>query len=195
MFVSLEGPDGVGKSTQVALLVERLRSIGLDVVQCREPGGTEFGERVRGLLLDGDMVVGDRAEALLFAAARAQIVDEVIRPALERGAWVVCDRFIDSSIVYQGIARGLGVDAIRDVSLFATSGVLPVRTIVLYGAERRDAVPDRIEAAGDDFHRRVLRGFLTLAELDPERVRLVEAQGSVEAVAERVWAALEDLCP
>ncbi len=195
MFVSLEGPDGVGKSTQVALLVARLRSMGLDVVQCREPGGTELGERVRGLLLDGDVVVGDRAEALLFAAARAQIVDEAIRPALERGAWVVCDRFIDSSIVYQGIARGLGVDAIRDASLFATSGVLPVRTIVLHGVERRAVVPDRIEAAGDDFHRRVLRGFLTLAELDPKRVRLVEAQGSVEAVAERVWAALEDLCP
>ncbi len=195
MFVSLEGPDGVGKSTQVALLVERLRGMGLDVVQCREPGGTELGERVRGLLLDGDVVLGDRAEALLFAAARAQIVDEAIRPALERGAWVVCDRFIDSSIVYQGIARGLGVDAIRDVSLFATSGVLPVRTIVLHGVERRAAVPDRIEAAGDDFHRRVLRGFLTLEELDPKRVRLVEAQGSVEAVAERVWAALEDLCP
>ncbi len=195
MFVSLEGPDGVGKSTQVALLVERLRGMGLDVVQCREPGGTELGERVRGLLLDGDVVLGDRAEALLFAAARAQIVDEAIRPALERGAWVVCDRFIDSSIVYQGIARGLGVDAIRDVSLFATSGVLPVRTIVLHGVERRAAVPDRIEAAGDDFHARVLAGFLTLAALDPKRVRLVEAQGSVEAVAERVWAALEDLCP
>ncbi len=195
MFVSLEGPDGVGKSTQVALLVERLRGMGLDVVQCREPGGTELGERVRGLLLDGDVVLGDRAEALLFAAARAQIVDEAIRPALERGAWVVCDRFIDSSIVYQGIARGLGVDSIRDVSLFATSGVLPVRTIVLHGVERRAAVPDRIEAAGDDFHARVLAGFLTLAALDPKRVRLVEAQGSVEAVAERVWAALEDLCP
>ena len=108
---------------------------------------------------------------------------------------MVCDRFIDSSIVYQGIARGLGVDAIRDASLFATSGVLPVRTIVLHGVERRDAVPDRIEAAGDDFHESVLRGFLTLEELDPKRVRLVEAQGSVEAVAERVWAALEDLCP
>ncbi len=195
MFVSLEGPDGVGKSTQVALLVERLRGMGLDVVQCREPGGTELGERVRGLLLDGDVVLGDRAEALLFAAARAQIVDEAIRPALERGAWVVCDRFIDSSIVYQGIARGLGVDAIRDVSLFATSGVLPVRTIVLHGVERRAAVPDRIEAAGNDFHARVLAGFLTLEALDPKRVRLVEAQGSVEAVAERVWAALEDLCP
>lgn len=195
MFVSLEGPDGVGKSTQVALLVARLRGAGIEVVQCREPGGTELGERVRGLLLDGDIVVGDRAEALLFAVARAQIVDEVIRPTLARGAWVVCDRFIDSSIVYQGIARGLGVDSIRDVSLFATSGVLPVRTIVLHGVERRAAVPDRIEAAGDGFHERVLRGFLTLEKLDPKRVRLVEAQGSVEAVAERVWAALEDLCP
>lgn len=191
MFVSLEGPDGVGKTTQVALLVEALRAEGRDVVQCREPGGTELGERVRSLLLDGDVEVGDRAEALLFAAARAQIADEVIRPALAAGRWVVCDRFIDSSIVYQGIARGLGVEPVRAASVFATDGLLPDRTIVLHGVDRRGDQPDRIEAAGADFHRRVADGFLRLAELDPGRVVLVDATGAEDAVAARIRAAID----
>ena len=195
MFVSLEGPDGVGKTTQSALLAERLRGAGLEVVQCREPGGTELGERVRDLLLDRAVTMGDRAEALLFAAARAEITERVIAPALARGAWVVCDRFIDSSIVYQGIARGLGVEPIRDASLFATAGVLPDRTLVLHGVDRRDAEPDRIEAAGAEFHARVLEGFLALADLDPARVRLVEAVGSEGEVAARIWDALEGLRP
>ncbi len=191
MFVSLEGPDGVGKTTQVALLVEALRAEGRDVVQCREPGGTELGERVRSLLLDGDVAVGDRAEALLFAAARAEIADEVIRPALAAGRWVVCDRFIDSSIVYQGIARGLGVESVRAASVFATDGLLPDRTIVLHGVDRRGDQPDRIEAAGAEFHRRVAEGFLRLAELDPARVVLVDATGAEDAVAARVRAAVD----
>ena len=195
MFVSLEGPDGVGKTTQAALLAERLRGAGLEVVQCREPGGTDLGERVRALLLDRAAVMGDRAEALLFAAARAEITERVIAPALERGAWVVCDRFIDSSLVYQGIARGLGVEAIRDVSLFATAGTLPDRTLVLHGVDRRDDEPDRIEAAGEGFHARVAEGFLRLAELDPVRVRLVAATGTEGEVADRIWDALEGLRP
>ena len=195
MFVSLEGPDGVGKTTQAALLAERLRATGLEVVHCREPGGTELGERVRALLLDRAVTMGDRAEALLFAAARAEITERVIAPALERGAWVVCDRFIDSSIVYQGIARGLGVEPIRDASLFATDGLLPARTLVLHGVDRRDAEPDRIEAAGADFHARVDAGFLELAGRYPERVRLVEAQGAEGEVAARIWDALEGLRP
>jgi len=195
MFVSLEGPDGVGKSTQVALLADRLRGAGLEVVQCREPGGTELGERVRALLLDPQVDLSDRAEALLFAAARAEIVEQVIAPALARGAWVVCDRFIDSSLVYQGVGRGLGIEVIRDVSLFATGGLLPARTIVLHGVARRDAVPDRMESAGEAFHARVEQGFLQLGELDPGRVRLVDAQGSEAEVAERIWSALEGVRP
>ena len=195
MFVSLEGPDGVGKTTQAALLAERLRASGCEVVQCREPGGTELGERVRDLLLDRAMTMGDRSEALLFAAARAEIVERVIGPALARGAWVVCDRFIDSSIVYQGIARGLGIEPVRAASLFATDGLLPARTIVLHGVDRRDDEPDRIEAAGADFHRRVADGFLRLAEVDPERIRLVVATGSADEVAARVWDALEGIRP
>jgi len=195
MFVSLEGPDGVGKTTQAALLAERLRATGLEVVQCREPGGTELGERVRAVLLDPQVTMGDRAEALLFSAARAEITQEVIAPALERGAWVVCDRFIDSSLVYQGIARGLGVEPIRDVSLFATGGVLPARTLVMHGVDRRDDEPDRMEAAGADFHARVAAGFLELAALEPDRIRLVDARGAQDEVAGRIWDALEGLHP
>jgi dTMP kinase len=195
MFVSLEGPDGVGKTTQAALLAERLRAMGLEVVQCREPGGTELGERVRGVLLDPQVSMGDRAEALLFAAARAEITQEVIAPALDRGAWVVCDRFIDSSLVYQGVARGLGVEPIRDVSLFATGGVLPARTLVLHGVDRRDDEPDRMEAAGADFHARVAEGFLELAALEQDRIRLVDARGLQDEVAGRIWDALEGLHP
>ncbi len=195
MFVSLEGPDGVGKTTQAALLAERLRAVGLEVVQCREPGGTELGERVRAVLLDPQVTMGDRAEALLFAAARAEITQEVIGPALERGAWVVCDRFIDSSLVYQGIARGLGIEPILDVSLFATGGVLPARTLVLHGVDRRDDEPDRMEAAGADFHARVAEGFLELAAVEPERIRLVDARGAQDEVAGRIWDALEGLHP
>ena len=193
MFVSLEGPDGVGKSTQVALLADRLRGAGLEVVQCREPGGTELGERVRSLLLDPQVELSDRAEALLFAAARAEIVEQVIAPALARGAWVVCDRFIDSSLVYQGVGRGLGIEEIRDVSLFATGGLLPA--IVLHGGARRAAVPARMESAGEEFHARVEQGFLQLGELEPARVRLVDAQGSEAEVAERIWSALEGVRP
>ena len=195
MFVSLEGPDGVGKTTQAALLAERLRAVGLEVVQCREPGGTELGERVRAVLLDPQVRMGDRAEALLFAAARAEITQEVIAPAVERGAWVVCDRFIDSSLVYQGIARGLGIEPILDVSLFATGGVLPARTLVLHGVDRRDDEPDRMEAAGADFHARVAAGFIELAALEPERIRLVDARGAQDEVAGRIWDALEGLHP
>ena len=195
MFVSLEGPDGVGKTTQAALLAERLRATGLEVVQCREPGGTGLGERVRTVLLDPEATMGDRAEALLFAAARAELTEAVIAPALARGAWVVCDRVIDSSLVYQGLARGLGLESIRAVSLFATGGVLPARTLVLHGVDRRDDEPDRMEAAGADFHARVAEGFLELAALEPDRVRLIDARGSVDEVAARIEQALEDLRP
>ena len=195
MFVSLEGPDGVGKTTQAALLAERLRATGLEVVQCREPGGTGLGERVRAVLLDPEATMGDRAEALLFAAARAELTEAVIAPALARGAWVVCDRFIDSSLVYQGLARGLGLESIRAVSLFATGGVLPARTLVLHGVDRRDDEPDRMEAAGADYHARVAEGVLELAALEPDRVRLIDARGSVDEVTARIEQALEDLRP
>jgi dTMP kinase len=191
MFVTLEGLDGVGKTTQARLLVDRLQADGHEVVACREPGGTPLGERIRALLLDRDSApVGARAEALLFAAARAQLVAEVIAPARARGAWVVCDRFLDSSVAYQGAGRTLGRAAVRELSVFATGGVLPDRTVLLVGEQRTDGGRDRIEAEDGAFHEAVGGGFAAIAADEPERVRIVDASGDVQAVHERVWAAV-----
>lgn len=191
MFVSFEGLDGVGKSTQLRLLGDDLRRTGHEVVQCREPGGTALGEEVRRLVLDQVVIpVSARAEALLFAVSRAQLLAEVIEPALARGAWVLCDRFADSSIAYQGVARGLGSDAVRELQRFATGGRLPDRTILLVGPERRGASPDRIEAEGDAFHEAVGRAFEAIAAAEPERVRRVDAVGDPHVVADRVRVAL-----
>ncbi len=192
MFLSLEGLDGVGKSTQARLLAAHLRSRGGEVVECREPGGTALGERVRSLVLDhGAWSVGPRAEALLFAVSRAQLVAEVIRPALDRGAWVVCDRFLDSSVAYQGAVRGLGPSAVREVSLFATGGLLPDRTFYLRGPARTPASPDRIEIEGAAFHVSVAAAFDAIAAAEAERFRVIDAVGSVEDVAARVIGALD----
>jgi dTMP kinase len=192
MFVSLEGLDGVGKSTQARLLAERLRAAGHEVVECREPGGTPLGERLRSLVLDhGDWDVGPRAEALLFAASRAQLVADVITPALARGAWVVCDRYIDSSVAFQGGGRGLGPSQVRDVSLFATDGLLPDRTIILVTTPREAAEADRIESEGDGFRAAVSATFAAIAADEPERVAAVDADADVATVADRVWTALD----
>jgi dTMP kinase len=192
MFVSLEGLDGVGKSTQARLLAERLRAAGHEVVECREPGGTPLGERVRTLVLDhGDWDVTPRAEALLFAASRAQLVADVIAPALDRGAWVICDRYIDSSVAYQGFARGLGEDRVRDLNLMVTNGLLPDRTfLVLLDPEearsRGAGDPDRIEREGDAFWRRADEGFRALAAEFPERIVALDGTGSPDEIAKGV---------
>ncbi len=174
MFVTFEGLDGSGKTTQAELLAARLREDGREVVLTREPGGTELGERVRELLLRGDDV-SPWAEAALFAAARAQLVATVIRPALERGADVVCDRYLDSSLAYQGIARDLGVDRVLELNLPAIGGLLPDRTFLLLvdpeeAARRSSADPDRIEREGADFRARVDRAYRELAGAFPRRV-------------------------
>ncbi len=148
MFVTFEGVDGSGKSTQARLLAERLRSAGREVVLTREPGGTELGEQVRGLLLHGERIA-PWAEAALFAAARAQLVDEVIRPALARGADVVSDRYLDSSLAYQGLARGLGVERVLELNLLATSGLLPDRTFLIV-VPPDEAAARQGERAGPD---------------------------------------------
>lgn len=193
MFVSFEGPDGVGKSTQIRLLAEHLERGGQEVVSCREPGGTALGEAVRRLVLDqGGLPVAPRAEALLFAASRAELLEEVIEPALARGAWVLSDRFADSSVAYQGAARGLGLEAIRELQRFATAGRSPERTVLLVGPERRDAAPDRIESEDDEFHAAVARAFEEIAAAEPDRVRRVDARGDPETVALRVREALSD---
>jgi dTMP kinase len=202
-FITLEGGEGVGKSTQLRRLAEALRGRGLEVLETREPGGSPGAEAIRRLLLEGnDERWTPEAEALLFAAARADHVARTIRPALERGAWVLCDRFLDSSIAYQGAAAGVGVDAIRTLHAIGSHGFLPDRTLLLElpadaAADRlrvRDAGgSDRIGGRGGDFHTRVAGGFVQLAEEEPERYRRIDASGSAEQVTDRLLAALRDL--
>ncbi len=195
MFISFEGLDGSGKTTQAALLAEAARAAGWEVVSVREPGGTAAGERVRTLLLDPEARIAPWAEALLYAAARAQLVAEVIRPALDRGATVIADRYVDSSLAYQGVARGLGVAEVLEVNLAATGRLLPDRTILLElpagrAAERRDAVADRIESEAEHFHASVAGGFADVARRFPDRVVVVDGAGPPADVAARVQAAV-----
>jgi dTMP kinase len=178
VFVTFEGVDGAGKSTQAELLREHLAGAGRDVVLTREPGGTELGERVREVVLHGSEPISAWAEAALFTAARAELVERVIAPALERGADVVCDRYVDSSLAYQGIARGLGVDAVLDLNLRATRNLLPDRTFLLLVdpevSAQRVGEPDRIEREGGGFQAAVDRAFRELAGLFPDRVVVVD---------------------
>lgn len=194
MFVTFEGLDGSGKSTQAELLRARLEADGVDVLSTREPGGTELGEGVRNLVLHGGHV-GAWAEALLYVAARAQLVDEVIRPALERGASVICDRYVDSSVAYQGAGRELGVDRILDLNLAAVGGLLPHRTFLL--ELDPDEVPariqrhfDRLEREGDDFRARTAEGYRELAARFPERIAVLDAARPADELAEEVYGAL-----
>jgi len=194
-LIAFEGVEGAGKSTQLALLRQALEDRSLEVVVTREPGGTPAGERVRDLLLDPKAELHPRTEALLFAAARAELVERVIRPALERGAHVLCDRYLDSSLAYQGGARGLGRHPVAEVNRFATGGVLPDLVVLLdldpaAGLARRARDPDRIEGQDLAFHRRVRSAFLDLAAADPGRFRVVDATAPVAEVAARVEAAV-----
>ena len=190
MFVTFEGLDGSGKSTQAKLLAEALAADGREVVATREPGGTELGERVRELLLaEGE--VAPWAEAALFAAARAQLVDEVIAPALERGADVVCDRYLDSSLAYQGIARELGLERVLELNLHAVRGLLPDRTFLLLvdpaeSAQRVGAHGDRIEREDDAFRERVDAAYRQLAEVFPERIQAIDGTRPPREIAEEV---------
>jgi len=197
MFVTFEGVDGSGKSTQAQLLAERLRSEGREVVLTREPGGTAAGERIREVLLHGEGLA-PWAEASLFAAARAQLVDEVIRPALARGADVVSDRYLDSSLAYQGLARGLGVERVLEVNLLATGGLLPDRTFLILlppaeAAARRGGEPDRIEREGAAFVEEVDRAYREIARVFAQRVVVVDGTLNPEDMAEIVHGQLRDL--
>jgi len=190
MFVTFEGLDGSGTTTQSELLRQHLEEAGRDVVLTREPGGTDLGERVRELVL-GDTQISPWAEAALFAAARAELVSEVIGPALERGADVVCDRYLDSSLVYQGLARGLGVDRVLALNLDAIRGILPDVTFLLVvdpeEARRRSGPPgDRIEREGDEFLRSVDQAYRELASIFAGRITTIDASKSVEDVAKEV---------
>jgi dTMP kinase len=194
-LIAFEGVEGSGKSTQLELLRRLLDGRGREVVVTREPGGTPAGERVRALLLDPQVELHPRAEALLFAAARAELVETVIRPALERGAVVLCDRYLDSSLAYQGGARGLGLGPVTDVNRFATGGLLPDLVVLLdldpaAGLRRRAGELDRIEAQDLAFHRRVRQAFCDLAATDPGRFAVVDAAAPLPEVAAQVQAAV-----
>ena len=182
LFISFEGVDGAGKTTQVNLLADYLRALGREVVVTREPGGTALGTQIRA------MEISPRTEALLFAADRAQHVSEVIRPALERGAVVITDRYLDSSLAYQSGGRELTADDIRTLSMWATNNLLPARTYLLdidprASHTRLEHAEDRMESAGDDFQQRTRTAFLELAAVQPQRFCVIDAQQSVGEIA------------
>ena len=213
-FITFEGVEGSGKSTQLSLLAERLEGLGISVARTREPGGTDLGEGIRRLVLDPSQEgIDPVAELLLMEAARAQHVAGLVRPALEEGRVVLCDRFIDSTLVYQGFARGLRWEMVEDLNRMATGDLVPDTTILLdldvsLGLERatrhlaggnykadgsikEGATEARFEMEGAAFHERVRAGYLRLAKDEPDRVKVVRATGSPEEVHERVWKALE----
>jgi len=204
-FLSIEGGEGAGKSTQVRRLADELRARGLDVTVTREPGGSEGGEAIRDLLMQGEVKRwSSHTEALLFAAARADHVEKIIQPALGIGNWVISDRFIDSSRAYQGVAGGIDDAAVLALHGFGSRGLLPDRTLVLevspeIGAERaavRDgAAADRFAARERAFHDDVAAAFRRFAAAEPDRVRLIDASGDVDVVAEGVFDAVADLLP
>ena len=202
-FISFEGPEGGGKSTHAAALAETLRAEGKTVLVTREPGGTRLAELIRGLVreeLDDPPVT--RAEVLLFLAARAQVVANVIKPALARGEWVLCDRFSDSTFAYQGYGRGIDVQLLKDLNEFATEGLVPDLTILLDVppevsrarlAERQRltaAAADRIEAAGEAFHKRLREGFLALAKTEPDRFVVIDSSGDRDEVDRQIIEAV-----
>lgn len=192
-FISFEGGDGAGKTTQIGKLAERLKAAGTEVVVTREPGGTELGLAIRRALLHGEDL-SPRTEALLYAADRAHHIATVVRPALDRGATVITDRYMDSSIAYQGAARGLGMDTIGDLNRWAVDGLMPDLTFLLdldpvIGATRIGAAKDRLESAGDAFHAQVRQTFLDLAGREPDRFVIIDASGSPEQISEEIGMA------
>ena len=202
-FISLEGGEGVGKSTQLKALARELRDRGLSVVETREPGGSEGAEKIRELLLSGDEERWSaQAEALLFAAARTDHVDKVVRPAILSGKWVLSDRFIDSSLAYQGGAGELGIEQVRAINAFGIGEWFPDRTLVLALAEggararaRDNEESDRIGGRPEGYHQKVDLAFRLIAAEEPERVRIVDASGAPDEVMQRLMAEIADLLP
>lgn len=205
VFITFEGGDGAGKSTHIGFLSRVLEGRGLEVVRLREPGGTEIGEKLRQVVLDvNNKQMVDECELLIYEAARAQIVKQVIAPALDRGAVVLCDRFYDSTVAYQAYGRGLSIDFINVCNQFVCHGVTPDRTILMVtggdanvGLERATHRfgADRLEMAGADFHTRVNQGFLEMQHQDPDRIRLVVSDDLRSNTARKVFEQLSDLFP
>jgi dTMP kinase len=202
-FISLEGGEGVGKSTQVRALAQALRERDIDLLVTREPGGSEGAEKIRELLLTGDEERWSaEAEALLFAAARTDHVDKIIRPALLAGRWVLSDRFIDSSLAYQGGAGELGIESVRAINAFGIGEWFPDRTLVLALAEggararaRDNETSDRIGGRPESYHQKVDLAFRLIAAEEPDRVQIVNASGEPEEVTQRLLEAIADLLP
>jgi dTMP kinase len=202
VFITFEGGEGVGKSTQILLLAARLEAAGIEVLCLREPGGTRIGESIRDILLDpAHTEIDDMSELLLYEAARAQLVNQIIKPALARKMAVLCDRFTDSTLAYQGVARGLGFEVVEGANRLGSKGLVPDRTIVLIHDplealnRATEEGADRLESEGLAFHTRVLEGYQRLAAADPARVRLVQSREHKEDTAEAIFAELADLLP
>ncbi|MEG1479471.1 MAG: dTMP kinase [Kiritimatiellia bacterium] len=202
-FITLEGPEGAGKSTHLKLLAEKLRARGIHVLTTREPGGTKLGEAVREILqfnLAGEAPV-PRAELLLFLASRAQLVETVLRPALDAGTWVLSDRFCDSTFAYQGFGRGMPLEALRLLNGFATDQIVPDKTLLLdippeesrARIEQRKGPVDRFETEKQAFHLRLRNGFLELAKQEPERIRMIDSTQPQAVTAALIWNAVEVL--
>jgi len=200
-LITIEGLDGAGKSTLAGALADELRQRGPRVRLLREPGGVPAAERVRELISDPDLMLDRRAEALLFAAARAQLVAEAVVPLLEGGTWVLLDRFVDSSLTYQGAGRGLGVEELRAVNRFATGGLAPDRTLLLRidpavgraRLQRRGHAPDRIERESEPFFATIASAYDDLAADEPARICVIDARGAPEQVLSAALSALSDL--
>ncbi len=207
VFITFEGGEGTGKTTQIALLAERLSALGHEVVTTLEPGGTALGKRIRRYLVsESDDVPTPRAELLLYAADRAHHVDKLIRPALEAGKVVLCDRYADATEAYQGYGRGLELSLVRSLNRVATQGLMPHRTLLIdldpeLGVRRslqRQAGDDvaeesRFEAEESAFHRRVRRGYNAILKSEPRRVRFIDGGGTIEEVKHKIWSELADL--
>lgn len=200
IFITMEGPDGAGKSTQIDLLRVYLLEKGYDIIVCREPGGTVISEAIREVILNKDYKnMGYMTELLLYAAARAQLVEEVIQPALSQGKVVICDRFIESSAVYQGIARGMGIDLVYEVNQFAVDGTMPDITILLdidaetgIGRKKQQAELDRMESEQLGFHKKVVEGYRLLAERDKNRMVKIDGRNPIEEIHRQIKEAVDD---
>jgi dTMP kinase len=202
-LITIEGIDGAGKSTLAGGLIDALTDRGIDVKLLREPGGVPAAERIREVVIDPDLHVTARAEALLYAAARAQLVEEAIEPLLSAGTWLLLDRFIDSSLAYQGGGRGLGIDAVRAINDFAIRTARPDRTLLLLIEPRRGrsrqqsrtSGPDRLEREHDDFFERTIAAYIELSSQDPDRIRTIDASMTPDNVLAAALSELADLLP
>jgi dTMP kinase len=202
-LITIEGLDGAGKTTLAERLVDALLARGVEIELLREPGGVELSERIRTLVKDPSLRVDPRAEALLYAAARAQLCAERVAPLLDAGRWVLLDRFVDSSLAYQGAGRGLGVEAVRAINDFGTGGLVPDRTLLLrLDAVTREArraargeAPDRLEREADAFFSAIAAAYDALAAADGLRIRVIDARAAPDDVLEQALSALADLLP